>query len=67
VAHDLEREFGIQARAGLHCAPGAHRLLGTERTGALRFSLGWASTELDVDRTVTAVARLAGRSVTPVA
>jgi selenocysteine lyase/cysteine desulfurase len=67
LARDLQAEFGVQARAGLHCAPGAHRMLGTERTGALRFSLGWASTELDVDRAVEGVARLAGRGVAPVA
>lgn len=67
LARDLQAEFDVQARAGLHCAPGAHRMLGTERTGALRFSLGWASTEVDVDRAVEGVARLAGRGVAPVA
>jgi len=52
LAHRLDVEYGVQARAGLHCAPGAHRTLGTTETGALRFSLGWASTEADVDRAV---------------
>lgn len=59
LSHRLERDFGVQARAGLHCAPGAHRLLGTTSTGALRFSVGWASTADDVDRALEAVAALA--------
>lgn len=60
LAERLEREWGVMTRPGLHCAPEVHRLLGTVETGALRFSLGWASTEEDVDaaeRGVDAVVR----------
>jgi cysteine desulfurase family protein len=60
LARQLDREHGVQARAGLHCAPDVHELLGTTSTGALRFSLGWASNEEDVDRAVAGVAALAG-------
>ena len=38
VADALGREFGIQVRVGLHCAPNAHKTLGTYPTGTLRFS-----------------------------
>ena len=55
----LEREHGIMTRAGLHCAPEVHRLLGTERTGAVRFSLGWATTLEEVDAAIEAVAAVA--------
>jgi cysteine desulfurase family protein len=55
LAVRLDREHGVLARPGLHCAPEAHRILGTHETGALRFSLGAASTELDVDRAIAAV------------
>jgi cysteine desulfurase / selenocysteine lyase len=58
LAGRLEREHGIQCRSGLHCAPEAHRVLGTLATGAVRFSLGWASTAADVDRALEAVAQL---------
>ena len=51
----LDREHGVLTRAGLHCAPEVHRILGTEETGALRFSLGWASTEEDVEAAVAGV------------
>ncbi|MEX2583842.1 MAG: aminotransferase class V-fold PLP-dependent enzyme [Gemmatimonadota bacterium] len=54
----LEREHGIQTRAGLHCAPGAHEALGTLRTGALRLSVGWATTHEEIERTLDAFRRL---------
>ncbi len=55
MAERLDREFGVMVRQGLHCAPEVHRLLGTEEDGAVRFSLGWASTEEDVDQAIRAV------------
>ncbi|WP_420124817.1 aminotransferase class V-fold PLP-dependent enzyme [Longimicrobium sp.] len=55
----LDREFGVLVRAGLHCAPESHTLLGTGATGAIRLSLGWATTAEDVDRAAAAVARIA--------
>jgi cysteine desulfurase / selenocysteine lyase len=60
VADRLDREFGVLVRAGLHCAPEAHRLLGTDRSGAVRFSLGWASTADEVDRAIEAMRAIAG-------
>lgn len=58
LASRIDREHGILTRPGLHCAPEVHRLLGTEKTGAVRFSLGWSSTEEHVDRAVDAVAHV---------
>src|SRR5690606_31440065 len=58
LARRLDVEHGILVRAGLHCAPEVHRLLGTDRSGAVRFSLGWASTAEEVDRAVEAVANV---------
>jgi cysteine desulfurase / selenocysteine lyase len=55
----LDREHGVLVRAGLHCAPEAHRVLGTLDAGAVRFSLGWSSTAADVERAVAAVAAIA--------
>jgi cysteine desulfurase/selenocysteine lyase len=50
AARRLEAEWNVMARAGLHCAPEAHGLLGTQAQGALRLSLGWCSNEQDVDQ-----------------
>lgn len=58
LAARLDREHGVLTRAGLHCAPEVHRMLGTEQTGAVRFSLGWSSTADDVQRAVHAVATI---------
>jgi selenocysteine lyase/cysteine desulfurase len=63
LAMQLDREFGVLARAGLHCAPEVHRMLGTDRTGAVRFSAGWATTPADIDRAVQAVHTLLAKPV----
>lgn len=62
LALRLDRDHGVLAGAGLHCAPAVHRLLGTEQTGALRFSLGIGNTEADVQRAVRAVGAILERS-----
>jgi selenocysteine lyase/cysteine desulfurase len=59
LAERLDREWGVEVRAGLHCAPRVHRLLGTAETGAVRFSLGWASTDADVERALEGVEAMA--------
>ncbi|HBS28624.1 MAG TPA: hypothetical protein DEB06_04035 [Phycisphaerales bacterium] len=53
----LESEFGVLARAGIHCAPLAHRALGS--TGALRLSLGPFLTVDDVRHAAGALRELA--------
>ena len=59
VAYELEQRFGILTRCGLHCAPAAHRSLGTFPKGTVRFSLGYANTEADVDAALAAIRALA--------
>ena len=49
----------IAVRGGLHCAPGAHRFLGTLRRGAVRASVGYANTFDEVDQFLQAVRGLA--------
>ncbi len=58
VAHLLDTEFGIQTRVGLHCAPSAHKTLGTYPAGTIRFSFGWANTEDEVDGALEALKAL---------
>lgn len=52
----LETDYGILTRCGLHCAPAAHRSLGTFPRGTVRFSLGFANTPEDVDQALAAIA-----------
>lgn len=51
----LGRKLGIAARCGLHCAPLTHRMLGTEKRGAVRFSVGYFLTDDDVHEAIGAV------------
>lgn len=45
----LDESFGIACRTGLHCAPYAHKKLGTFPEGTVRFSLGYFNTREEVD------------------
>lgn len=58
IAARLEEDFGILTRCGLHCAPSAHRTLGTFPRGTVRLSLGWFNTEADIDRALQAIKAL---------
>lgn len=60
VASSLEQDFGVLCRPGLHCAPAAHRTLGTLPSGTLRFAPGLFTTAEEIDRAVGAVRRVAG-------
>ena len=55
AAFELEADHGILTRCGLHCAPSAHKTLDTFPRGTVRFSLGFASTEADVDAALEAI------------
>lgn len=49
VAQRLASEYDICVRAGLHCAILAHKSLGTENVGCVRFSFGFFNTSKEVD------------------
>lgn len=55
VSDRLARDFGIATRCGLHCAPSAHHTLGSFPQGAVRLSLGLATTEAEIEDTLTAL------------
>ena len=55
LAARLSEDWSIETRPGLHCAPLAHKTLGTYPEGALRISPGYFSTEEEVRKTVEAL------------
>lgn len=55
----LDEEHGVLCRVGLHCAPAAHRTIGTFPEGTVRFAAGLSTTLEEVQRAVAAVARIA--------
>lgn len=58
AARALAKDYGIYTRVGLHCAPAAHRALGSYPTGSIRFSLGYFNTAAEVAAALAALARL---------
>lgn len=59
VGMRLDDEFGIMCRVGLHCAPAAHRTMGTLPEGTIRFGIGPFTTEDDIAQAVEAVMEVA--------
>jgi cysteine desulfurase family protein len=58
VVLQLDQNYEIMARGGLHCAPAAHRTIGTFPVGCVRFSLGFFTTRQDVEAALKAVKAL---------
>jgi len=55
----LDAEFGIETRAGWHCAALIHGYLGSDPEGTLRISAGHTTTEAEIDAAVSAVGKIA--------
>lgn len=58
IAYELDDKYGIMTRVGLHCAPSAHKTLGTYPKGTIRFSFGWWNTKKDIDTAINALSIL---------
>ena len=58
IAFLLENEYGIATRTGLHCAPNAHKTLGTYPQGTVRFSFGHFNTMDEVLYAANAVKKI---------
>ena len=55
VAWLLDQNYGIMTRTGLHCAPQAHKTLGSFPRGSVRFSFGGTNTSEEVDAALAAL------------
>lgn len=58
----LENDYGIGSRSGLHCAPLAHKTLGTLELGACRLSPGFFNTADHIEQAVRALHEIARRA-----
>jgi cysteine desulfurase family protein len=61
VGQLLDRDYGVQTRIGLHCAPSAHRSIGTFPDGTVRLSWGPFTRKKDVHAVVRALQNIAER------
>ncbi len=59
VGRLLDERYGILCRVGLHCAPAAHRTIGTFPDGTVRFGLGYFNTDGQIDKVLGAVSEIA--------
>ena len=59
VAQELEEQFAILSRPGLHCAPAAHRTIGTFPQGTVRFGFSFFNTADEIDSALAAIRKLA--------
>lgn len=55
AAWELDEQYGILTRTGLHCAPFAHKTLGTFPIGTIRFSFGWWNTHEEIETALRAL------------
>ena len=55
----LDEGHGIMSRVGLHCAPAAHRTMGTFPAGTVRFGLSYFNTAEEVDEALAALTEIA--------
>lgn len=58
VGFQLDHDFGISVRVGLHCAPDAHRTIGTYPRGTIRVSPTYLTSDADIDGLLTALDKL---------
>lgn len=61
VGLTLDEDYEVMSRVGLHCAPAAHRTIGTFPVGTVRFSLSYFNSTDEVDEALMAVRRIAQR------
>ncbi len=55
----LGSQYNILVRVGLHCAPLAHKTIGTFPDGTVRLSMGYFNTLEDIELAVQAIRRIA--------
>lgn len=58
ISQRLDDEFGIMTRVGLHCAPAAHKTIGTFPQGTVRASMGCFNSHEEVDYLLECLKRL---------
>lgn len=54
IGFTIDKNYGIMSRTGLHCAPLAHKTLGTYPEGTLRLSPGYFTTKSEIEKTIKA-------------
>ena len=59
----FDENHGIMSRPGLHCAPAAHKTIGTFPHGTNRFSFGYFNTPEQIDRALEGIEKIASQNL----
>lgn len=62
ISFKLDREDEIMVRVGLHCAPLAHKTIGTFPQGTVRLAPGYFNTDLEMETVIEVIGKMAARS-----
>ncbi len=62
IAFNLDRHHDIMVRVGLHCAPLAHKTIGTFPQGTVRLAPGYFNTDQEMETVIEAIGKMAARS-----
>ena len=62
ISYKLDKNYDIMIRAGLHCAPLAHELIGTIKTGTARIGIGYFNTKEDIDKLYEALVEISNEA-----
>jgi cysteine desulfurase family protein len=62
ITMELDEEFAIMSRPGLHCAPAAHQTINTFPQGTIRLSAGYFTTEEEIALALKAIEKIAAQS-----
>lgn len=54
----LDNDFGIKNRSGLHCAPLAHKTIGSFPSGTVRLSLSYFNEKSDISYTIDCINKI---------
>ncbi len=54
----LDEEYGVLSRVGLHCAPAAHRTIGSFPEGTVRLAPGAFTTARDIQEAIQAISKV---------
>ncbi len=61
IGFALDSEYDISVRVGMHCAPSAHKTLGTWPRGTVRVSPGYFNTEKDIEIFIEALRNIVNK------
>ena len=58
IGFKLDQNYNIAVRVGLHCAPDAHKTIGTYPVGTVRVSPGYFTTDREIEQFLTAIRQI---------